>query len=237
MLPNVQKPLTGLSLSPCYCSDGVKFMIRYLYADQLDETPKLRDSMFRDRAWQFRQRLNWQVNVDARGFERDQYDDENPLYVIHQLADGSHGGSMRFLPTTGRTMVNDHFLDLTNGVAFKSPLIWECTRFCQSPRSDAAARVSARLMLAAAELGRQFSLDHAVGVFDARMVRVYRAMGWAPELLGQQGEGADAIGVGLWEFSRAPFHRLNARAGVRDGTAGRWLRQAFQSAGQVELIA
>ena len=54
-------------------------MIRYLYADQLNTHPKLRDSMFRDRADQFKTRLGWEVSVDEDGFERDQYDDLNPL--------------------------------------------------------------------------------------------------------------------------------------------------------------
>jgi acyl homoserine lactone synthase len=78
-------------------------MLRYLYADQLDAFPKLRDSMFRDRADQFSERLGWEVSVDENGFEKDQYDALNPLYVIWEMPDGSHGGSMRFLPTTRRT--------------------------------------------------------------------------------------------------------------------------------------
>jgi len=57
-------------------------MLRYLYADQLDEFPQLRDTMFRDRADQFKTRLNWDVSVDENGFERDEYDDLNPLYEI-----------------------------------------------------------------------------------------------------------------------------------------------------------
>ncbi len=85
-------------------------MLRYLYADDLHRFPKLADTMFRDRAHQFRDRLNWDVTVGADGHERDAYDALNPLYVIWQGADGRHGGSMRFLPTTGRTMVEDHLL-------------------------------------------------------------------------------------------------------------------------------
>jgi len=84
-------------------------MIRYLYADQLSQFPKLADSMFKARADQFKTRLGWDVTVDENGHERDQYDDVNPLYLIWENADGSHGGSLRLLPTTGRTMVNEHF--------------------------------------------------------------------------------------------------------------------------------
>ena len=120
-------------------------MLRYIYGDELNQFPKLRDTMFRDRACQFKARLGWEVDVDATGQERDAYDDKNPLYVIWQRADGSHGGSMRFLPTVAETMVNDHFTHLTDGVEIRHPMIWECTRFCLA--KGAETRVSAALML------------------------------------------------------------------------------------------
>ena len=67
-------------------------MIRYLYADELEALPELKKSMFQDRADQFKTRLGWDVTVNEDGFECDEYDDLNPLYVIYQQADGSHGG-------------------------------------------------------------------------------------------------------------------------------------------------
>ena len=71
-------------------------MLRYVYADQIDKFPKLRDTMFRDRADQFQTRLGWDVAVADNGYEKDEYDELNPLYVIWEMPDGSHGGSMRF---------------------------------------------------------------------------------------------------------------------------------------------
>lgn len=188
-------------------------MIRFLYNSQLRRAPDLALSMFRDRACQFRDRLGWPVDVDASGQERDEYDALNPLYVIATLADGRHAGSMRFLPTTGRTMLNEHFADIAEG-AIASPLIWECTRFCISTRAKAADKVPARLMLGAALMGQRFHLTHSVGVFDARMLRVYRRLGWPPEILGKQGKGWETISVGLWDFSTAPIARLAADAGA-----------------------
>lgn len=173
-------------------------MLHYLYADELNTKPHLKNAMFRDRAIQFSERLGWDVNVDAYGEERDEYDDMYPLYVIWQMPDGSHGGSMRALPTTGPCMTNNHFKHITEG-EIKSPLIWESTRFCLSPNADdQAGRVSAAIMLAGCEIGLKFGLKHAVGVFDARMVRIYRALGWSPEILGSSGEGRARVSVGLW---------------------------------------
>ncbi|NCO87245.1 MAG: autoinducer synthase [Rhodobacterales bacterium] len=200
-------------------------MLRYLHGNQLDAYPVLRDSMFRDRATQFHDRLGWDVTVDARGQERDAYDDLDPLYVIWEGEGGRHGGSMRFLPTTGRTMVNEHFLHLTDGVAIQSPFIWECTRFCLAPTAE--SRVAAALMLAGGELMRAFHLSHFVGVFDARMVRIYRLIGSSPEVLGQQGSGRDMVAVGLWEYSHASRARILLRAGLSSDLSEAWFNRAF----------
>jgi acyl homoserine lactone synthase len=200
-------------------------MLRYLHARDLAQYPRLRDSMHRDRAEQFKRRLGWDVLVDEDGFERDQYDDLDPLYVIWERPDGSHGGSARFLPTTGRTMVNEHFLHLTDGVAFRSPFIWECTRFCLAP--DAPARVASAVMLGGGEMMRAFSIDHYVGVFDAHMSRVYRLMGVGPEVLGTVGTGRQAISVGLWHYDILLRGHLLAKAGLSSDLSEHWFNRSF----------
>ncbi|WP_224825357.1 acyl-homoserine-lactone synthase [Cognatishimia sp. MH4019] len=209
-------------------------MIRFLYADQLNAFPKLRDAMFRDRADQFKRRLGWEVSVDGDGFERDEYDDLNPLYVIWETPDGGHGGSMRFLPSVGRTMVNDHFAHLSN-TQISSPGIWECTRFCLA--ADATANVSALLMLAGSELMTRFGVTHFVGVFDARMVRIYQRIGAPPEVLGSVGEGRDQISVGLWSFTQPALLRLQKRAGVSFEVSRYWALRAFGGSDQTAWAA
>lgn len=181
--------------------------------------------MFRDRAAQFRDRLKWEVHVDANGFERDEYDAMNPLYVIWELPDGTHGGSMRFLPTSGRTMVHDHFADLLDGTEIRSPEIWECTRFCIA--KGAGSHVAAALMLAGGELMRAFSLTHLLGVFDARMVRIYNMIGAAPAVLGSMGEGRDRISVGLWQFRARDRAIVLRRAGVTSDMSQYWFKRSF----------
>ncbi|PTW49590.1 acyl-homoserine-lactone synthase [Rhodovulum kholense] len=202
-------------------------MLRYIYGVDLHKFPLLRDTMFRDRALQFHDRLGWAVSVNDKGEERDQYDALNPLYVIWEQPDGRHGGSMRFLPTTGRTMVNEHFLHVTGGARIESPLIWECTRFCLAP--DAGREVSAGLVLGAGEVMAQFAVDHFVAVFDPRMERIYRLMGVEPDVIGTSGEGRDRIGVGLWEMQDAAWPRTLARLGIGRETSLDWFRASFSA--------
>ena len=203
-------------------------MIKYIYADALDAFPKLKEGMFKDRATQFKERLGWDVTVNCDGYETDEYDDMNPMYVIYELPDGSHGGSMRIAPTTGQTMVNDHFRDLTNGVTISSPLIWESTRFCVSPNAGEEAKIiAASLMLAGVELGVQFGLDSAVGVFDARMVHIYRRVGWTPEILGTSGTGKSAISAGLWPIDYDAKMAICNKIGFDPSVPEKWFNDSF----------
>lgn len=199
-------------------------MLRYVYGDDLGAFARLQDSMHKDRATQFKERLNWDVSVDGRGWEQDEYDALNPLYVIWEERNGSHGGSMRFLPTSGPTMVNDHFAHLSD-TQIASPFIWECTRFCLSP--TASPKVAAALMLGGGELMRAFSLTHLLGVFDARMVRIYNKIGAAPEVLGSTGVGRDRISVGLWSFRAEDRIKVLRRAGLSSEISEAWFNRSF----------
>jgi N-acyl-L-homoserine lactone synthetase len=210
-------------------------MLRYIYATELCNYPTLARTMFRDRADQFRTRLGWNVAVDEDGEERDQYDDLNPLYVIWERPDGTHGGSMRFLPTTGRVMVNEVFGHLTGGGPITSPLIWECTRFCLA--RDAGPNVAAALMLAGGEIMTGFGIKHFVGVFDARMVRIYRAIGASPEVLGSEGDGRERISVGLWSFSPEAQARVARKSGLSPQLSRLWFDRAFGATDAPPLAA
>lgn len=200
-------------------------MIRYIYGHDLRHQPDLANDMFRDRATQFHDRLGWDVSVNAQGEERDPYDARNPLYVIWQDRAGRHQGSMRLLPTTGPTMVNDHFTHLTDGVRIVSPLIWESTRFCLAP--GAPSHVAAALILAGGEVMQAFGIAHYVGVFDARMVRIYRRIGAEPEVLGQEGTGGSRVAVGLWEFNAAAQARVSSAAGISPEMSRHWFNLSF----------
>lgn len=198
-------------------------MIHLLYKDQLEQIPDLAQDMFEDRADQFHTRLKWDVRLDGDGAELDQYDALNPLYLILSDAQSGHLGSMRFLPTTGRTMVNEHFADLLGGSDIVSPRIWECTRFCLSPRLGTSGRVAARLMAGAMALGLRLGLVGSVGVFDAPMLRVYRRLGWGPEVMGMR----DGIRAGIWAYDETVVPTLLRASGWSrryvDHQIARWI--------------
>lgn len=181
-------------------------MIRYVYAHELHKHPHLVDGMFRDRTAQFRERMKWDVSVDEQGWERDQYDDLAPLYIIYEREDGTHGGSGRLMPTTGRTMIGEHFSHLTDGVLIQSPTIWEITRLCISPSVTSrreAMKITSSLLLAGIDVGLRFGIEFYVAVFDEPMLRVYKHLDFVPDVMGRSGEERRAICAGLWECSDA----------------------------------
>lgn len=195
-------------------------MIRYLYGTQLTDFPELAAAMFRDRTAQFRDRMGWDVTVDAMGWETDGYDAHDPLYVIACDAHGGHAGSMRFLPTTGPTMLVEVFPHLMP-TAVEDPAIWECTRFCLAPGADGGTARS--LLLAASELGLGLGLRGSLGVFDRPMARVYRRLGWAPEVLGT----ADGVSAGRWTFCPARHDMLCAATGITARQSRDWWEVTF----------
>jgi len=202
-------------------------MLRYLYADELENYPKLRDTMFRDRAIQFHVRLQWDVDVDQYGFERDEYDALNPLYTIWIMPNGTHGGSMRTLPTTGSVMVNDHFSDVI-GHEIQSEHIWETTRFCLSPSlNENTVQVSAALMLAGCQIGLSQKLESIIAIFDPHMIRVYRRLGWAPKILGTVGQGREKICAGAWTFDREIQARMADQARIPVALSELWYRRSM----------
>lgn len=210
-------------------------MIRYIYAEQLGEFPALAESMYKDRATQFKHRLNWEVSVDEQGWELDEYDGMNPLYVVWEKADGRHGGSIRVMPTTGRIMTNEHFRHLTDGVRIASPLIWECTRFCLSP--GATSNVAAGLLFGGIELGLRFGLEHAVGVVYSKTLPLYRRIGWVPDVIGSDGPGRDGVSVGLWSITAEARTEISLRSGIPTSLVAQWFDQSFRIPELIEAAA
>ncbi len=180
--------------------------IRLVKGMDLNSNEDLLDEMFRARKRLFADRLGWDVTIDSKGWEIDQYDPINPLYLICTDEAGIHLGSLRLLPTTGDTMLRDVFVSAFDGTIIESPLIWECTRFCIE--SDKSGQVQAglhqattALLLGICETGLRSGIRQIVGVFDRRMIPIYRRGGWAPDIIGESGSGRDAVYLGVWDVT------------------------------------
>lgn len=205
-------------------------MIKYVFAHELHKFPKLVDGMFTDRTTQFRDRMKWDVSVDASGWERDQYDYLAPLYIIYESADGSHAGSGRLMPTSGRTMIAEHFSHLTDGVFISSPMIWEITRLCISPNvttRQESMKITSSLLLAGIDAGLRFGIEFFVAVFDKPMLRVYRQLDFSPDVMGDTGEDKRAICAGLWPVNQEVRDNMAAKVEAHAGIAA--------AAGRMEL--
>jgi acyl homoserine lactone synthase len=167
--------------------------------------------MFQDRKSQFHDRLKWPVTLEDGRLERDLYDRENPIYIILEKDDGSHGGSMRLMPTVGKTMINDHFLDAIGGRPIVEYDTWECTRFCMSPFKPKQNPVA--LFAAAGYLMREFAVKRLVAVFDDKMKRSYSLIGASPNVIGEMLVDTAPVYAGSWDFTSQQLIELTKASG------------------------
>lgn len=212
-------------------------MIKIVHAADLFRRPILAASMFRDRAAQFHDRLGWgAVELDDLGLEFDEYDSLNPVYVIKEDAQGRHVASGRLLPTSGRTMIAEHFEDCMGGVSLSSPRIWEATRLCVSPEAAKQGRnaltAPAEVFWAGVDLAMKSGAEFFVAVFFRHMQRVWKAAGFAPEVVGSRITDEGEICGGIWELTDEFRDRLAQRAGLTPGAEPCFFpsRESFQFA-------
>ncbi len=185
--------------------------------------PKEMDAMFRSRAETFGERLGWDVVVKD-GYERDRFDDLNPLYLISvDPITERYWGSLRLLPTTGPNMLRDVFPQLLEeGEVVESASIWEISRICAVALEGQPERgkngvnyVLSELILGMAEVSVLAGLTEMVAVFDARLLRILKAVGYPPEIIGRPQRIGDVMAyVGLFEAGPRALERLGAALGI-----------------------
>ena len=210
-------------------------MFTLAYGDDLFNFPKLANQMFNDRRIQFAEEFGWELNIDAQGREIDQYDLMNPLYIILKDGTGGHVASGRLLPTTGPTMIADHFSHLTDGVQIESSLIWEVSRVFVARRARNSVRNAAALMWAGAETGLRAGIEFFVSVTPKEMTRVFATCGWPAEIIGESADSKDGhLCACLWEISRKHCDALAARARIDPETTDLTIYRKPRRAPQVK---
>jgi acyl homoserine lactone synthase len=201
-------------------------MINVIDRHNIGEYPALIDEMFRLRARVFAERLGWDVQV-RDGMERDRFDDENPVYIIHSDNAGRVLGSLRLLPTTGPTLFREVFADtFPDASQLTSPAIWECSRFCVAAAgangpggSDHVARTSGRLIVALGETSIRAGIESFLGNFDASMIRIYRRLACEVDVLGHTDKYGRRVYLGLFPVSLAILRRVQEKLARVDAAA------------------
>ena len=197
-------------------------MLKLIEGSYASFFPKEMDAMFRNRAETFSERLGWEVVV-KNGHERDVFDDENPLYLVSVDPDtDEYWGSLRLLPTTGLNMLRDVFSQLIDGDYIESATIWECSRICaiaapgQPERNGSGVNyVLNELILGIGEVGVAAGLTQIAAVFDARMLRVLRAAGCSPEIIGTPQRIGDVMCyAALFDTGEGPLKAFRAATGI-----------------------
>lgn len=166
-------------------------MLKLIEGSYASFFPRELDAMFRNRAQTFAERLGWEVVV-KNGYERDRFDDLNPLYLVSVDPDTErYQGSLRLLPTTGPNMLRDVFPQLLEeGEVVESATIWEVSRICSiAPEKYSGRRMSGvvlrELIAGIAEVGLIAGLTQLVAVFDERLLRILKAVRCNPEIIGR----------------------------------------------------
>jgi N-acyl-L-homoserine lactone synthetase len=186
--------------------------------------PTEMDAMFRNRAQTFSERLGWEVTVKD-GYERDTFDDANPLYLISvDPYTNEYWGSLRLLPTTGPNMLRDVFpFLLSEGEYIESATIWETSRICavtadgQPQRSKNGVSLAlGELIAGIGEVAIIAGLTQIVAVFDERFYRITKAAGCAPQIIG----GPRRIGgtmsyAGLFDTGEGPLQAVRKPLGIK----------------------
>ncbi|SDR21857.1 acyl homoserine lactone synthase [Paraburkholderia fungorum] len=133
----------------------------------------------------FVEQLGWSLPLANDGFERDQYDRDDTVYVVARDGSGSICGCARLLPTTLPYLLKDifPFLIAECASAPQSPDVWELSRFAVSQRvaEDSGESGNAwdfRPMLASVvRCAAQLGARQLIGVTYLSMERLFRRIG------------------------------------------------------------
>lgn len=177
--------------------------------------------MYRLRYRVFKKRLAWEVEAKS-GLETDWFDDLKPYYLLLRGSSGSVNGCVRFLPSTGPTMLGEMFPYLVEqGDVPTAPDIWESSRFALDLPSSEMKTVGGiaigtyELFAGMIEFGLSLQLNRIVTVTDVRVERILRRCGWSLSRLGEPRMiGTTQALAGFLEVSSASLETVRSNGGL-----------------------
>ena len=166
------------------------------------------ERMFRQRKRVFHDEKQWDVKVVDGEFEIDKYDRDDTAYLMSFDPSGAMVGSIRLLSTATPHMMSGPFGEMFPEVSFRSPAIWEATRFVSlgggALQPNGVSTAACELLLGMCRFGLDHGIGHITAVYDAGMARLYRRCGLTHVELGRHRTAEHGtVFVGLWEITPA----------------------------------
>jgi len=182
------------------------------------------NKMFRQRKLVFHDQKQWDVKLVDDEYEIDEYDRDDTCYLISLDRRREVVGSLRLISTAMPHMMSGPFRKMFPDVNFRSPLIWEVTRFVvlgdHSVQSNMVSTAACELLLGACQFGLRNGVRHMTSVYEPGMLRLYRRCGLPnPELARHRTERHGSVSVGLWEVSEELEASILAATGLGEPPA------------------
>src|SRR5205823_662323 len=104
-------------------------MLKQIQGFERDKSADDVNLMFKHRKLVFHDQKKWDVKLVGGEYEIDEYDRDDTVYLAAFDRAGQLVGSVRLISTIMPHMLDGPFRGMFPDVAFKSPVIWEATRF------------------------------------------------------------------------------------------------------------
>lgn len=188
-------------------------------AANIDEHEDLVRAMHVDRKRIFIDWLGWDLSSDGDE-ERDQFDDDEAVYLIIRAPGGTgHLGSVRLLRTDRPHLLGDVFPGLCSNGVPRSRRIMEATRLCISPDCPKEDRRAVRraIVCAMAEYALLTGLQSYTLITEMSFLARIAAVGWRCEMLGMPvANGTQSLGALRLHIDARTIPDLR-RAGIYSG--------------------
>ena len=172
---------------------------------------QLLGAMHADRKKVFVDLLKWDVPHDSRS-ERDEFDDEQAVYLVVADEKDRHLASVRLLRTERRHILGDIFPELCDQPVPRGPEYREITRLCLAPGIGRANRLTARNLLARSlvEYALLTGIRAYTGVAQLAWLSQILSAGWRCRPLGLPVliEGS-TLGSLMIEIDAQTLHRMS----------------------------
>lgn len=189
-------------------------------AQYFQPSEQVLNSMFGLRHRVFKERLDWDV-PSRNGLERDQFDDQRPVYLAYHGDNGDVVGCVRLLPTTGPNMIRDVFPDLAEEPIPADTRVWEVSRFGIDAGDDAILgagqinTITYALVAGIHEVGLDYGITHMVAVMDVRIERILRRAGCVMRRIGKPRRIGNCLALAVeFEVSRDGLADIRRNGGL-----------------------